>query len=64
MIKSHFVSGPETTFLVHSLKDAGKFLSALEMCGVIDDKNEYTVTRFVYNGEFPEEAYIELEDFK
>ena len=64
MIKAYFVSGPETTFLVHSIEDARKFLSALEMCGVIDDKDEYTVTRFVYDGEFPVEAYIESEDFK
>ena len=64
MIKAYFVSGPETTFLVHSIKDAGKFLSALEVCGVIDNKDEYTVTHFVYGGEFPVEAYVESEDFK
>lgn len=64
MIKAYLVSGPETTFLVHSIKDAGKFLSALEMCGVIDDKYEYTVTRFMYGGEFPVEAYVGSEDFK
>lgn len=64
MIKAYFVSGPETTFLVHSIEDARKFLSALEMCGVIDDKHEYTVTRFMYDGEFPVEAYAESEDFK
>lgn len=31
MIKAYFVNEPETTFLVHSIEDAGKFLTALKM---------------------------------
>lgn len=48
MIKAHFVSGLETSFVVYEHKDIEPFLTTLHMCGMIDDKSEYTATRILF----------------
>lgn len=44
----YFVDGPETSFVVYKHKDIEPFLTALHMCGVIDDIEEYTATEIEY----------------
>lgn len=43
-----FVGGPETSFVVYEHKDIEPFLTALYMCGMIDDKSEYTATKIPF----------------
>lgn len=47
-IDGYFVSGPETSFVVYEHKDIEPFLTALYMCGMIDDKNDYTATKISF----------------
>lgn len=44
MTRGYFVSGPEISFVVYEHKDIEPFLTALHMCGMIDDIEEYTAT--------------------
>lgn len=48
MTKGYFVDGPETSFVVYEHKDIEPFLTALHMCGMIDDKSEYTATKILF----------------
>lgn len=58
MTKGYFVSGPETSFVVYEHKDIEPFLTALYMCGMIDDKSEFTATKVEIGISLPEDIVV------
>lgn len=58
MTKGYFVSGPETSFVVYKHKDIEPFLTALHMCGMIDDKSEFTATKVEIAVSLPEDIVV------
>lgn len=58
MDSAWFVSGPETSFVIYEHKDIEPFLTALHMCGMIDDKSEFTATKVEIEVSLPEDTVV------